>query len=65
MGYDAAIRAGMHDPEKWEPVFGQDHAQTKILRAQRDCALGWMGQRDDAEKRDRIGGRPWQADAAV
>jgi hypothetical protein len=18
-----------HDPEKWEPVFGQDHAQTK------------------------------------
>jgi hypothetical protein len=20
-----------HDPEKWNPVFGQDHAQTKIL----------------------------------
>jgi hypothetical protein len=20
-----------HDPEKWIPVFGQDHAQTKIL----------------------------------
>jgi cbb3-type cytochrome oxidase maturation protein len=20
---------GAHDPEKWEPVFGQDHAQTK------------------------------------
>src|SRR6202042_3593298 len=20
-----------HDPEKWTPVFGQDHAQTKIL----------------------------------
>jgi hypothetical protein len=19
-----------HDPEKWEPVFGKDHAQTKI-----------------------------------
>jgi hypothetical protein len=19
-----------HDPEKWEPVFGNDHAQTKI-----------------------------------
>jgi hypothetical protein len=18
-----------HDPEKWEPVFGKDHAQTK------------------------------------
>jgi hypothetical protein len=22
-----------HDPEKWEPVFGKDHAQTK----------GWSG----------------------
>jgi len=21
--------AGAHDPEKWEPVFGKDHAQTK------------------------------------
>jgi hypothetical protein len=20
---------GEHDPEKWEPVFGKDHAQTK------------------------------------
>src|ERR1700730_10991488 len=20
-----------HDPEKWKPVFGKDHAQTKIL----------------------------------
>jgi hypothetical protein len=19
-----------HDPEKWEPVFGKDHAQTRI-----------------------------------
>jgi hypothetical protein len=27
--------------------------------------LGWMGQRDDAEKRDRIGGRPWHAYAAL
>jgi carbohydrate kinase (thermoresistant glucokinase family) len=25
----AAIRSQAHDPEKWEPVFGQDHAQTK------------------------------------
>jgi hypothetical protein len=27
-----AVRAGAkleHDPEKWEPVFGKDHAQTK------------------------------------
>jgi len=23
-----ADRAGQHDPEKWEPVFGKDHAQT-------------------------------------
>jgi hypothetical protein len=22
-----------HDPEKWEPVFGQDHAQTKNFEA--------------------------------
>ena len=22
-----------HDPEKWEPVFGQDHAQAKSERA--------------------------------
>jgi hypothetical protein len=20
-----------HDPEKWEPVFGQDHAQAKSM----------------------------------
>jgi hypothetical protein len=24
-----------HDPEKWEPVFGKDHAQIKNLK--RDC----------------------------
>jgi hypothetical protein len=25
-----APRVGLeHDPEKWEPVFGKDHAQTK------------------------------------
>ena len=23
----------VHDPEKWEPVFGQDHAQTKHVQA--------------------------------
>jgi hypothetical protein len=22
-------KALVHDPEKWEPVFGQDHAQAK------------------------------------
>ena len=26
---DARRRALKHDPEKWEPVFGSDHAQTK------------------------------------
>jgi hypothetical protein len=29
---DPRARAGVlleHDPEKWEPVFGKDHAQTK------------------------------------
>jgi 3-(3-hydroxy-phenyl)propionate hydroxylase len=25
----ARARALEHDPEKWEPVFGKDHAQTK------------------------------------
>jgi hypothetical protein len=25
----AAGKAIEHDPEKWEPVFGKDHAQTK------------------------------------
>jgi hypothetical protein len=25
-GFDDGLK---HDPEKWEPVFGKDHAQTK------------------------------------
>jgi hypothetical protein len=25
-----------HDPEKWEPVFGKDHAQTKKLEPTSD-----------------------------
>src|SRR5439155_1531083 len=28
----------VHDPEKWEPVFRQDHAQTNEARATRDSA---------------------------
>jgi tripartite-type tricarboxylate transporter receptor subunit TctC len=29
-------QAGLeHDPEKWEPVFGKDHAQTKLTRRKR------------------------------
>jgi hypothetical protein len=32
---DPPARAGLasleHDPEKWKPVFGKDHAQTKNL----------------------------------
>ena len=28
-GCHAAARSVEHDPEKWEPVFGKDHAQTK------------------------------------
>src|SRR3990172_10354061 len=27
---NAAIDALAHDPEKWEPVFGKDHAQAKL-----------------------------------
>jgi hypothetical protein len=27
----ASAIALVHDPEKWEPVFGQDHAQTNIV----------------------------------
>jgi hypothetical protein len=26
---DFLARTLEHDPEKWEPVFGKDHAQTK------------------------------------
>jgi hypothetical protein len=26
-----AAPASKHDPEKWRPVFGKDHAQTKAL----------------------------------
>jgi len=26
---DKIMRKTKHDPEKWEPVFGQDHAQDK------------------------------------
>ena len=36
-GFGGALFAGdgisRHDPEKWEPVFGQDHAPTKISAA--------------------------------
>jgi hypothetical protein len=52
-----------HDPEKWEPVSDKI-VRTKIWGAA-GCALGWMGQRDDAENRNRIGGRSWHAHAAV
>jgi gluconokinase len=29
----AAIRSHAHDPEKWDPVFGKDHAQRQNLMA--------------------------------
>jgi hypothetical protein len=28
-GLVPAIHVLEHDPEKWEPVFGKDHAQTR------------------------------------
>jgi hypothetical protein len=28
-GFDLIGSRLEHDPEKWEPVFGKDHAQTK------------------------------------
>jgi hypothetical protein len=28
-GYAGAAPLLEHDPEKWEPFFGKDHAQTK------------------------------------
>jgi hypothetical protein len=36
-----------HDPEKWEPIFGKDQAQTKMLEPRSDSikvdkALGWL-----------------------
>jgi hypothetical protein len=30
-GRTAARNDLEHDPEKWKPVFGKDHAQTEIL----------------------------------
>jgi hypothetical protein len=27
---ESGARSLEHDPEKWEPVFGKDHAQTRI-----------------------------------
>ena len=36
------VRYLEHDPEKWEPVFGKDHAQTKRARATADSIkLDW------------------------
>jgi ribosome-binding factor A len=34
----AVARDLEHDPEKWEPVFGQDHAQTKTERDDEDLS---------------------------
>jgi hypothetical protein len=31
-----------HDPEKWKPVFGEDHAQTKKLDFD-PIQLNWIG----------------------
>jgi hypothetical protein len=27
---ESKFRALEHDPEKWEPFFGKDHAQTRV-----------------------------------
>jgi hypothetical protein len=36
-----AATAQEHDPEKWNPVFGKDHAQTKNL-ALDPIQLNWI-----------------------
>ena len=46
-----------HDPEKWEPVFGQDHAQFKMKSA-------WV-ERDAKEAIDRYGKAGVPADLAL
>src|SRR5664280_2502028 len=46
-----------HDPEKWEPVFGQDHAQFKMKSA-------WV-ERDAKEAVDRYGKAGVAADLAL
>src|ERR1035437_8124036 len=46
-----------HDPEKWEPVFGQDHAQFKMKSA-------WV-ERDAKEAVDRYGNAGVAADLAL
>src|SRR5207249_1631434 len=37
---DLVVNVSEHDPEKWEPAFGNDHAQTKINTARRR-GCGW------------------------
>jgi hypothetical protein len=55
-----------HDPEKWEPVFGKDYAQTKEKRLERDddskknhpalasCLLCVFGRRDKRKTRSSL-----------
>jgi len=43
MGGGINIRRGRdpaHDPDKWEPVFGQDHAQSKLVANRRQVEHG-------------------------
>jgi len=30
-GFRAHVQPLKHDPEKWQPVFGQDHAELRVL----------------------------------
>jgi hypothetical protein len=33
------LKCKEHDPEKWVPVFGKDHAQMQIKHANRDAIV--------------------------
>ena len=49
---DAGGGGGLeHDPEKWVPVFGQDHAPTRDERTLRDARAQQIVQMHDADRR--------------
>src|SRR5437016_13150851 len=51
----ANLRFLEHDPEKWEPVFRKDHAQTKIVFSGRDAGERKHGVHQHVGARGAIG----------
>src|SRR5258708_37289334 len=64
---ERAVKAREHDPEKWEPVFGSDHALTKNLCRHLGLGEGWYLRREAVEPGDELGmrGAPVAGEAKV